>query len=160
MVQICVVQIWHRLFTHFLMIACINACVLYNLRTRNDKLTLLEIIKALIIELREESKSAEIYPDGYEPPPVAPQPPAQKITRGQYKTRRSFRENAGIFEEAITHCPKKVADNKHREGCVVCGTRSGFKCMGCDAFVCIGITDCWQKMHNIGRENLVKRRKK
>ena len=150
----------HRIFTHFMMLAAVNAHILRNWTYPDFPITLKVFIEDLMDELSgqptpaeddEEDDDEDSDDEDDEEVPVE-----EKKVRGKAK---NWLENKRRLERNTSHTPLKVSCSKpdERGKCVVCSDDLNFNksfvmCTECDAFLHIdgtGKNSCWWRFHNM-----------
>ena len=130
----------HRIFTHFIMTAAVNAYILYREHNNLPKLSLLDFLDGLMDEL--------IVADGIAVP--APVVGGDLVREDQPKSKRVATCSANTDRICSTHVPCLVKGARRR--CMAgCGRRISSKCRECDAFLCMnweGDDSCWEKYHS------------
>ena len=156
----------HRIFSHFLMLAIVNANILYNWsRPRGDTttLTLLQFIKQVILDLINEGKSTAPVPP--EETPLSPDIQYLAKRRKSIATRKEEEElrlsGRGGHTPFIVH---QVTENGKRKDvrnrCKCCQNKTTYKCVECDQYLCMfngtGENNCWWRFHNIEGAEMLK----
>jgi len=156
----------HRIFSHFLMLAIVNANILYNWsrpRGGNTTLTLLQFIKQVILDLIKEGKSTP------EKPAEDPEDDDVQYLAKRRKSIATRKEEEDLrLSGQGGHTPgmvKRVMGENGKQKdirvrCKCCQNKTAYHCVECDQFLCLfngtGEHSCWWRFHNIKGEDMLK----
>ena len=135
-----------KIFTHFIMASIVNAFILYKYNSHDDA-TLLSFITLLLEEIsvhrrQDPAKDSEAVNEQTEPV----QPRRRSSWLNEVNKRLTGTHTS---QEKET---KRQRDKETRRRCVVCDTRTGYRCMQCDSALCVGLpseTSCYEIFHSL-----------
>ena len=132
----------HRIFSHFMMTAAVNAHILYKEHHKLPNLSLLEFLDGLMDEL--------ILPDDMaQAAPAMHMNSEEEEHEDEPKYKRMSTCSADITRICSTHTPILVKGERRKCRCG-CSKRTNSKCLECDVHLCInyeGEPSCWTKYH-------------
>lgn len=127
------VQWPHRIFTHFFMVTCVNAHILYNWNlSASKKLSFLKFVIALIKEL--VAKAMEDHEDCAE---IQEEIDWTTLTGKKRRREETWKTFSGRLNKSKNHTPLCISskDKDNRQMCPVCKKKSSLKCKECDCFL-------------------------